>query len=279
MLSDVTKKRIATMLAIALILAAIIGYFYWENSTIHKSDIEITESIASCLAVTGLAAPKEECMSKFEVSETNLNKSSARILRLSKDNLQAGIAYLSIEDFESAKDYLNNAYLEDMENQKIWKPLVFSLINLQKYDLVGSICNNVLEQNENDQFCLDIMGIAYYMLDENNKALEMGNKSMQLSNTTCRRFNAALYYGGVGNIERAKSDIDRLINESKTLLLKCWSPVKTDIPDSDIDRYDICFFNKVRAESVCRAFVQEGWRTKAEPKEENVPEPVYDLSQ
>ncbi len=272
--------RTIFLICIILLLGALV---FRSSYTLKTSQIEDVKSMEQCLVSMDLPNSYSQCLEKLGLEGQEINRTLEDIDKLSEDlRLESRTAIIK-KDYEKARTLLNEYLVENPEDIKARKALIFAEMNLREYYGVKEHCERILEQNPNDTFCLDAQGIAYYLLDENEKAIENAEKAFELEQSFCHELNYALFKGGVGEIEETKIIIDRLISENKTLILKCWSPVKQDIPDSNIDNYDICFLNKQRKESVCRAFAEEGWRTKKldinipGTEEPELPDPVFSM--
>jgi len=173
--------------------------------------------------------------------------------RLEKEKGRASIV---LSNYSDALIHLQNT--SDNEAQ-LKKDIAFAYMSLKQYNAAVEPCNEVLANDANDTFCLDIAGIADYVSDRNSEAFEKGKKAYEISASPCRSLNLGLYYGGTGNISEAKTRIDEVIRSNKNIVLSCWSPIKSDIPVSAMDRYNLCFLNNDKTKSICRSFAAEGW--------------------
>ncbi|MBU4242461.1 MAG: hypothetical protein KKA65_05590 [Nanoarchaeota archaeon] len=266
-------SKVFRLIFLACIMLIIIATVYRTNYTIKDYEVDYVNNLEACLVSMDLPKTHSECL--IELALTEDNKAIKNILRLSKDSKLKGYAYIIKEDYAKAQEELNNVLVENHLDTEARKALIFVHMNLQEVYGVIDHCTIILENNPEDTFCLDAQGISYYLLDENEKAVQNADKSFELEPTFCHEFNIGLFQGGIGNIEETKSVIDKLITQDKTKILKCWSPIKMEIPDDKIDGFDICFLNKQKDESVCRGFAKEGWKTKLQGVE--MPEPVFSM--
>lgn len=264
--------RIIFLMCIILIVAA---FIFRSNYTIKDSEIEQLNSMESCLVKMGMPQTYSECLNKLSLTGEDLDASVKNILRLSKNHKLLGYAYLVQEEHELAQKELNDALLDNASDMEARKALVFVEMKLEDYYGVIEHCRFILQEDPNNTLCLDAQGIAYYIADENEKAVNNAKLSFELEPSFCHEFNLALFQGGIGDIEETKATIDKLLAEDKTKILKCWSPIKQDISDDKLDNFDLCFLNKQKQESVCRNFAKEGWKTKLQGVE--MPEPVFSM--
>lgn len=251
--------RYAFLICIVIIFAAVV---YRNNHVLKIEDLNNVEAAKTCLVGMGIPNTISGCSVAIESTETDLKESAENVLRLGFSEKEKGWAALVLANYTDAKLHFNNALNVTKSDLETWQDLVFAQMNLGEFNGVIALCHQVLEKDENNTFCLDAQGIAKYILDDNQGAMENGKKSFELEPSVCREFNFALYQGGVGKIEETKEIIDRLIDSNKNMLLQCWSPVQVDIPAERLDDYNICFMNKIKKESVCRAFAEEGWASR-----------------
>jgi len=250
---------------LACVVLIVLTASYRHSYLVKDSEVDYVNSLEACLVSMDLP---NTCLIEN-------NEAIENILRLSQDSKLKGYAYLIKEDYSKAQEELNGYLIKNPSDLEARKALVFVHMKLNEFYGVIDHCTSILENNPEDTFCLDAQGIVYYIMDENEKAVQNADKSFELEPTFCHEFNKGLYQGGIGNIEETKTTIDKLILQDKTKILKCWSPIQMEIPEDKIDGYDICFLNKQKDESVCRGFAQEGWKTKLQGVE--IPEPVFSM--
>ncbi|MBU2637862.1 MAG: hypothetical protein KJ955_02725 [Nanoarchaeota archaeon] len=253
-----------TLFLLLVVIIAAIPYPIPHN--IKEKTIMQTEAMKSCLVTMGLPLTFQECASNLDFNEEQVTEGAEEILTYSTNDMQKMQAAIVLSKYSDAVLYFNNLTTPEQEDSR--KDIVFALLSLREYGKAAEIC----ETFSDDAFCLDALGIAYYALNRNNEAFEKGKQAYELNTDTCRKLNLGLYYGNTGNISEAKKIIDEVIRDDKPIVLKCWSPIKSDIPVSEIDRYNLCFLNNEKTKSICRAFSQEGWSesdvTKKETPEE-----------
>lgn len=266
-----TSKAVQyTLFLLLVVIIAAIPYPIPHN--IKEKTIMQAEAMKECLVTMGLPLTFSECAEKLGFNEEKATKGAEEILAYSMNDRHKMWAAIIAGKYTDAALYYNNLTLSEQNSIKAKKELVFALMYLREYGKAAEVCEEMIQADANDAFCLDVLGISYYALNRNNEAFEKGKEAYDLNPDACRKLNLGLYYGNTGNITEAKRIIDEVIKDNKPIVLRCWSPIKTDIPLSDIDRYNLCFLNNEKTKSICRAFAQEGWSesevTKKETPEE-----------
>lgn len=254
--------RGALIIAILLFIAGVILNIHSQTQGEQKIDeakIEILEAVKNCTQSIGQPVSLSECAEKFGLAEDQVKILAENVLEVSKIEAEKGWAAIVIKDFISAEEHLNKAYVLYPNDIEIWRDLAFTYMNLKDFNKVIEFCNKVLSEDPTDINCLDERGVAFYKLDRNEEALQDGLKAQETQPYICRKFNLGMYYAGVGNIEEAKKIIDGVIKKDKNVLLTCWSPSTAKEPPTNIEDYDICLFNPIEGEAICRSIAKEGW--------------------
>lgn len=256
------KLRGGLIITIIIFLVGVLMNIHVQTQGEQKIDeakIEILEAVKKCTQSIGQPVSPSECAEKFGLTENQIKVLAENILEVSKIEGEKGWAAIVIKDFISAKEHLNKAYILSPNDVEIWRDLAFTYINLKDFNKVIEFCNKVLYENPTDINCLDERGVAFYKLDRNEKALQDGLTAQETQPYICREFNLGMYYAGVGNIEEAKKIIDDVVKKDKGVLLTCWSPSTTKEPPTNIEDYDICLFNPIKGEAICRSIAKKGW--------------------
>lgn len=243
-----------TLLLIFTIIIAVLPYP--GQPDLKQWEINEVSAVKGCLVVTGLPTTLEECAKTLDVEAEEVTESAEHVFMWSEDEKQKAEAAIVLSNFSAAKEILEELVINDTSVQK---DLAFASINLKQYGRAAELCENMIKEDANSTFCLDVLGIAYYTMNKNKESFEYGKKAYDLYPHPCRYLNLGLQYGNTGNISEAKRILDDVIKTDKGIVLSCWSPIKTSIPASDIDRYNLCFLNDDKSKSICRAFSREGW--------------------
>lgn len=240
-----------------LILVLIIALLpYPGQPSLKQWEINEVSAVKDCLVVTGLPSTLEDCAKTLDVEAGEITESAQHVFMWSEDEKQRAEAAIVLSNFTGAKEILEELIIND---SSVSKELAFTSINIRDYGRAAELCEEIISNDANNTFCLDVLGISYYAMNKNNECFENGKKAYDLYPHPCRYLNLGLYYGNTGNISEAKRILDEVIKTSKDIVLSCWSPIKTNIPLSDIDRYNLCFLNDDKSKSICRAFAKEGW--------------------
>ncbi|MDI6737857.1 MAG: hypothetical protein QME12_05070 [Nanoarchaeota archaeon] len=243
-----------TLFLIFVIILALLPYPGQPN--LKQWEINEVSAAKDCLVVTGLPATLEDCAKQLDVEAEEVTESAQHVFAWSKDEKQKAEAAIVLSNFTAAKEILEEIIINDTS---VSNDLIFASMNLRQYGRAAELCENIIKNDANNTFCLDVLGISYYVLNKNKESFEYGKKAYELYPHPCRYLNLGLQYGNTGNISEAKRILDDMIKTNKNIVLSCWSPIKTSIPASDIDRYNLCFLNDDKSKSICRAFAREGW--------------------
>ncbi|MFA5887689.1 MAG: hypothetical protein WC852_03185 [Candidatus Nanoarchaeia archaeon] len=247
-----------TLLLIFTIIIALLPYP--GQPSLKQWEINEVSSVKDCLAVTGLPTTLEDCAKTLDVESDEITESAQHVFAYSEDNKQKAEAAIVLTNYTGAKEILEELITNDTSASKdLIQDLVFTSINLRDYGRAAELCEGIIKDDANNTFCLDVLGISYYAMNKNKESFEYGKKAYELYPHPCRYLNLGLQYGNTGNITEAKRILDDVIKTDKNIVLTCWSPIKTSIPLSDIDRYNLCFLNDDKSKSICRAFAKEGW--------------------
>ncbi len=255
-----SKAAQYTLFLLLVVIIAAIPYPIPHN--IKEKTIAQAEAMKDCLVSMGLPLTFAECAEKLGFDKEKAKEGAEEIIAYSINGKHKLEAAIILGKYTNAVLYFNNLTIPEQEEAK--KDVVFALMSLRQYGKAAELCETV----PNDSFCTDALGIAYYALNRNNDAFEKGKEAYGLNPDACRKLNLGLYYGNTGNITEAKKIIDEVIRTDKPIVLKCWSPIKSDIPVSEIDRYNLCFLNNEKTKSICRAFAQDGWSESDVTKKE-----------
>lgn len=254
--------RGSLIIAIIIFMAGVIITNHSQTQGEQKIDdakIEILETVKNCSQSIGQPVSRSECAEKFGLTENQIKILAENVLEISEIEVEKGWAAIVIKDFPSAKEHLNRAYELNPNDVGIWRDLAFTYLNLKEYNKVVEFSDKVLSEDPTDINCLDARGVAFYKLGRNEKALYDGLIAQEIQPYICREFNLALYYAGVGNVEEAKKIMDGIIKKDKRVILTCWSPSMSKEPPRNIEDYDICLFDPIKGEAICRSIVKEGW--------------------
>lgn len=272
---------IECLVILGIIIAIFLFLFPLKGSSkLDEADLQILENVKDCMSSTGQPMSLDKCAESFTVTSEEVNAIASKVLEKEELQIEKAWALMVEKNFSGAEPYLNLSYKENPFDVRGYRDMAFSYLNMNNYEKALEFCNVVLQRNSADIQCLDMQGIAYYMLDKNAEALKNAEKSNEIQPHICRELNIGLYNAGIGNITGAKQIIDAVIEKDKQILLRCWSPIRMEIPPEDIDRFNLCFQNKQTEESVCRPFAKKEWATKGgKPEQPQLPEPVYSYSQ
>ena len=247
-----------TLLLLFTIIIALLPYP--GQPSLKQWEINEVKAIKDCLAVTGLPPTLEDCAKSLDAPVKEITESAQHVFAWSENKKEKAEAAIVLSNFTAAKEILEELITNDTSASKdLSKDLVFASINLRQYGRAAELCEEIIKDDANNTFCLDVLGISYYAMNRNKEGFENGKKAYDLYPHPCRYLNLGLYYGNTGNITEAKRILDDMIKTDKSIVLSCWSPIKTGIPLSDIDRYNLCFLNDDKSKSICRAFAKEGW--------------------
>ncbi|MFH1065153.1 MAG: hypothetical protein V1734_01460 [Nanoarchaeota archaeon] len=261
-----------TLLLIFVIIIALLPYPGQPN--LKQWEINEVSAVKNCLAVMGLPPTAEECAKTLDAPLDEVTESAEHVFAYSEDNKEKAEAAIVLSNFSGAKEILEELITNDTSVSKdLSKDLAFASMSLRDYGRAAELCEEIINNNANDSFCLDVLGISYYAMNRNEESFENGKKAYELYPHPCRYLNLGLQYGNTGNISEAKRILDDVIRTDKDIVLSCWSPIKTNIPISDIDRYNLCFLNDDKSKSICRAFAQEGW-IEGDTTEKKTPEQI-----
>ncbi|MDD4877781.1 MAG: hypothetical protein PHO02_01955 [Candidatus Nanoarchaeia archaeon] len=252
----IKQSRLIQYTLILIFTIIIVLLPYPGQPDLKQWEINEVSAIKDCLVVTGLPTTLEDCAKTLGVKAEKATESAEHVFMWSESNKEKAEAAIVLSNFSGAKEILEKLVINDTSVQK---DLAFASINLREYGRAAELCESIIQEEANDTFCLDVLGISYYTMNRNKESFEYGKKAYDLYPHPCRYLNLGLEYGNTGNISEAKRILDEVIKTNKDIVLSCWSPIKTSIAVSDIDRYNLCFLNDDKSKSICRAFAREGW--------------------
>ncbi len=279
-LKRVWRTIISLEFLILLALVVTILLVLFSNSffaRVKANDLLNLKSLKDCMTNTLKPSRLDLCASSLGLTENEAKELAEKIYLHSENVQEQAWASFILKNYTDSVTKLAGSMELNPYDLRNYRDLAFIYILAKQYNESTSLCDKVLESVPNDLTCLDLNAIAYYAINKNSEALNNSLKTYKMNQSFCHDLNLGLYYGANGNLTKAQEFVDKVLNENRTLVLNCWSPIMSNKVLTNVDNYQLCFKNQDNTRTVCRTFSNATWVvTENKPKlPEGLPEPVF----